>query len=76
MPQGNKPIGRPIQCPDQEVALKHRTLRVSFKQERLAEKFGLGNFGEGVRLALERAAADIRFMDEVNEKAKRKRELK
>lgn len=60
--------GRPRICPEQEVALERYTLRVSFKEARTARLIGGGNFSEGLRIALARAAADIEFMDGLRKK--------
>jgi hypothetical protein len=58
-----KKTGRPKLVPEQEMALERYTARLSFQQARLARKLGGGNFSEGLRAALERAAEDIEFME-------------
>jgi hypothetical protein len=60
-----KKIGRPRIDPDQDEALDNYTVRMSFRQARIAKKIGGGVFSEGLRLALDRAAADMEFMNSV-----------
>ncbi len=60
--------GRPRLCPEQDSALERYTLRLSFKDARLARKIGGGNFSEGIRAALQKAAEDI---DWINRKGKK-----
>lgn len=59
----HKKTGRPKLVPEQEEALDRYTARLSSRQARLARKIGHGNFSEGLRAALERAADDIEFME-------------
>ena len=59
----NNKTGRPRLVKDQEDPLANYTARITFRQARLARRIGLGNLSEGIRLAIERAAADLAFME-------------
>ncbi len=60
-----KRLGRPRERhgKDQEDALAKYDVRLSYRQARLARRIGDLNLSEGIRAAIEFAAADEEFME-------------
>ncbi len=58
-----KKMGRPRVVAAQEEPLAKYDIRLSFRQARLARRIGGQNLSQGVRTAIEKAAADAEFME-------------
>lgn len=63
-----KKNGRPRIDENQEEALSTFSVRMSFRLVRLSRKIGGGNYAEGLRISVERTAADIEFMESLDKK--------
>jgi hypothetical protein len=69
-----KRLGRPRERQefDQEDPLAKYDVRLSYRQARLARRMGNTNLSEGVRAAIEHAAADTTFMEKIQKNPDKK----